>query len=43
MFFNFEKQLKIGRIFQPTFKYKKTLISFIGGFIAIDISIGIHS
>ena len=37
MLFNYEKQLKIGRSFQPTFKYRKILISFIGAFIAINI------
>ena len=37
MFLNLEKQLKIARIFQPSFKYKKILISFVGAFIAINI------
>ena len=37
MFFNLEKQLRIGRSFQPTFKYRKILISFVGAFIAINI------
>ena len=37
MLFNLDKQLKIGRSFQPTFKYKKILISFVGAFIAINI------
>ena len=37
MLFNLEKQLKIGRSFQPTFKYRKILISFVGAFIAINI------
>ena len=32
-----EKQLKIGRSFQPSFKYRKILISFIGAFIAINV------
>tara|TARA_Y100000589_G_scaffold53836_1_gene44718 strand:- start:274 stop:789 length:516 start_codon:yes stop_codon:yes gene_type:complete len=37
MFFILEKQLKKGRDFQPSFKYKKILISFVGAFIAINI------
>ena len=37
MFFNLEKQLKKGRSFQPSFNYKKILISFIGAFIAINL------
>ena len=37
MFFNLEKQLKIGRSFQPTIKYRKILISFVGAFLAINI------
>jgi len=37
MFFNLEKQLKIGRSFQPSFKYRQILISFVGAFIAINI------
>ncbi len=37
MFLNLEKQLKIGRTYQPPFKYRKILISFIGAFIAINI------
>ena len=37
MFFNLEKQLRIGRSFQPTFKYRKILISFVGAFLAINI------
>ena len=37
MFFNLEKKLKKGRSFQPTFRYKKILISFIGAFVAINI------
>ena len=36
MFFNLEKQLKIGRSFQPSFKYRKIFISFVGAFIAIN-------
>jgi len=35
MFFNLQKQLKKGRSFQPYFKYKKILISFVGALIAI--------
>ena len=37
MFFNCEKQLKIGRSFQPSFKYRKILMSFGGAFIAINL------
>ena len=37
MFFNLEKQLNVGRSFQPTIKYRKILISFVGAFIAINI------
>ena len=37
MFFNLEKQLRIGRSFQPTFKYRKILISFVGAFISINM------
>ena len=37
MFFKLEKQLKLGRSFQPTFKYRKILISFVGAFIAVNI------
>ena len=37
MFSNLEKQLKIGRSFQPFFKHRKILISFFGAFIAINI------
>ena len=37
MFTNLEKQLKIGRSFQPFFKHRKILISFVGAFIAINI------
>ena len=37
MFFNLEKQLKKGRSFQPSFKYRKILISFVGAFIAIYV------
>ncbi len=36
MVFNLEKQLKLGRSFQPFFKFRKILISFIGAFIAIN-------
>ena len=36
MFFNLEKQLKIGRSYQPTIKYRKILISFVGAFLAIS-------
>ena len=36
MFFNLEKQLKIGRSFQPTFKYRKILKSFCGAFFVIN-------
>ena len=36
-FFYLEKQLKIGIVFQSTFKYRKILISFVGAFIAINI------
>ena len=36
MFLNLEKQLKIGRSYQPSFKYRKILISFMGSFIAIN-------
>ncbi len=32
-----EKQLKKGRSIQPSFKYKKILISFVGAFIGINI------
>ena len=37
MFFNMEKQLKKGRSFHPSFKYKKILVSFVGSFIAINL------
>ena len=37
MFFNLEKQLRIGRSFQPTIKYRNILISFVGAFLAINI------
>ena len=37
MFFNLEKQLKVGRSFQIALKYRKILISFVGSFIAINI------
>ena len=37
MFFKLEKQLKKGKSYQPSFKYKKILISFVGSFIAINI------
>ena len=37
MFLNLEKQLKIGNSFQPSFKYRRILISFSGAFIAINI------
>ena len=37
MFFNLGKQLKKGRNVQPSFRYKKILISFVGAFIAINI------
>ena len=37
MFFNLEKQLKKGRSFQPSFKYQKILISFVGAFVAINM------
>ena len=37
MFFNLEKRLKKGRSLQPSFKYKKILISFFGAFIAINM------
>ena len=37
MFFNIEKQLKLVRSFQPSFKYRKILISFSGEIIAINI------
>ena len=37
MFFNLEKQLRIGRSFQPTIKYSSILISFVGAFLAINI------
>jgi len=37
MFLNLEKQLKKGRSLQPSFKYKKILISSIGAFIVINI------
>ena len=37
MFFNLEKQLKKSRSFQPSFKYQKILISFVGAFVAINM------
>ena len=37
IFFNLERQLKKGRSFQPSFKYKKILISFVGAFVAINM------
>ena len=37
MFFTLRKQLKIGRSFQPSFKYRNIFISFGGAFIAINI------
>tara|TARA_Y100001978_G_scaffold175591_1_gene167942 strand:+ start:450 stop:965 length:516 start_codon:yes stop_codon:yes gene_type:complete len=37
MFFYLKKQLIKGRSFQPSFKYRKILISFFGAFIAINI------
>ncbi len=37
MFFNLEKQLKKGKSYQPSFKNKKILISFVGAFIAINM------
>ena len=37
MFLNLEKQLKIGRSYQPTIKYRKILVSFVGAFLAIYI------
>ena len=37
MFFNLEKQLKVGRSYQPTIKFRKILISFVGAFLAINI------
>ena len=37
MLFNLENQFKKGRSYQPYFKYKKILISFLGAFIAINI------
>ena len=37
MFLNLEKQLKIGKSFQPSFKYRNILTSFIGAFIAINV------
>ncbi len=37
MFFNLEKQLRKSKSFQPSFKYKKILISFVGAFIAINM------
>ena len=37
MFFNLENQLKIGRSFQPFFKYRKIFISFVGAYTAINI------
>ena len=41
MFFNLEKQLKICRSFQPTIKYRKILISFVGVFLAINFLAGV--
>ena len=37
MFFNLIKKLKKGRSFQPSFKYRKILKSFLVVFIAINI------
>ena len=37
MFFNLEKQLKKGKSYQPSFKNKKILISFVGAFIVINM------
>ena len=37
MLLNLEKQLKKGRSLQPSFKYKRILISFVGAFIAINM------